>query len=328
MPITSLNDFTDTTMLHEGDQITVLNGTLICEKFIPPYKGHSHGSGGSKVKKAIIAPLFSEHADTEQLNYNLNAFHSGDQCEITLKMHGTSGRTGYLPIKIKQTLLDKLLRRERMKWGYVTGTRRTVISDEQGEFSGSDKFRETQARKFEGKLWKGETIYYEIVGYADDSTTIMGIADNKKVGDKEFTRKYGDKTIFSYGCKPGECETYVYRMTMTNEDGDVVEYTPDFMRYRCEQIGVNTVPVFYKGYIATEEEKVGEWIKAAAETYYDGEDPIGKTHIREGVVVRIVNKPTFKAYKSKNFNFKLLEGIIKETADAPDMEEAQEEYIG
>ena len=59
-----------------------------------------------------------------------------------------------------------------------------------------------------------------------------------------------------------------------------------------------------------------------AEQFYDGPDPIGKTHIREGVVVRILNKPTFKAYKLKNWCFKCVEGLVKETADAPDMEEA------
>jgi hypothetical protein len=41
-------------------------------------------------------------------------------------------------------------------------------------------------------------------------------------------------------------------------------------------------------------------------------------------VVRILNRPTFTAYKHKNFSFKVLEGIIKDTAEVPDMEEAQE----
>ena len=126
-------------------------------------------------------------------------------------------------------------------------------------------------------------------------------------------------------------DIYVYRMTMTNEDGFVVEYSPDFMRYRCEQMGVKCVPVMWRGRIpehpasaADPTISAGEWIKNVAERYYDGPDPIGKTHIREGVVVRITNKPKFCAYKHKNFYFKVLEGIIKDTADAPDMEEAQE----
>ena len=61
------------------------------------------------------------------------------------------------------------------------------------------------------------------------------------------------------------------------------------------------------------------------EEYYDGPDPIGKTHVREGVVVRIVNRPKFAAYKHKNFSFKVLEGIIKASAEAPDMEEIDPE---
>ena len=124
---------------------------------------------------------------------------------------------------------------------------------------------------------------------------------------------------------------YVYRMTMTNEDGDTVEYTPDFMRHRCEQMGVKCVPVLWRGKIPQNPGSkddptisAGEWIQNVAERFYDGPDPVGKTHIREGVVIRILNRPGFSAYKHKNFNFKVLEGIIKNSADAPDMEEAEE----
>ena len=73
-----------------------------------------------------------------------------------------------------------------------------------------------------------------------------------------------------------------------------------------------------------EGECVGDTVKVIAEKYYDGPDPIGKTHIREGVVVRIINRPKFCAYKHKNFAFKVLEGLIKDAAEAPDMEESQE----
>ena len=68
----------------------------------------------------------------------------------------------------------------------------------------------------------------------------------------------------------------------------------------------------------------GECVKAIAERFYDGPDPVGKTHVREGVVIRIVNRPKFCAYKHKNFSFKVLEGIAKDLAAEPDMEEAQE----
>ena len=299
--------------------------------------------------------MFAEHADTEQLAYNLHAFKPGDQIEITLKMHGTSGRTGYLPVLqgYKRSLLDRILRREGTPiydWGYVSGTRRVVLDSYEGGFYGDNSFREKHSKKFEGKLHKGETVYYEIVGFTDTGTPIMGDAQNKKMNDKEFLKQYGEVTTFSYGCAPDggdepeyhdencgapyivkgpRSDIYVYRMTMTNEDGVVVEYTPDFMRYRCEQMGVKTVPVFTRFIIDSTDLEMdtrtaGEIVKDVAEQYYDGPDPVGKTHIREGVVVRIVNRPKFCAYKHKNFAFKTLEGIIKEDATAPDIEEAQE----
>lgn len=362
MPLESLAyTGVDLATLTVGTQVTVINGHDICTKYIPKSNSKSSHSGGTGNKtrkhKDPVAPLFAEHADTEQLAYNLSAFKCGDEVEITLKMHGTSQRTGYLPTLqgYKRTLWDKITRKAGVPvydWGGVSGTRRVVLEDYNGGFYGSNEFREQHSKVFDGKLMKGETVYYEVVGFTTTGQPIMSTASNKKLNDKEFIKQYGEETVFSYGCTPdgkkvlyGEDEdgqfqiteavpqsdVYVYRMTMTNEDGFVVEYTPDFMRYRCEQMGVKTVPVLWKGTIpdhpgSAEDPTItaGEWIKNVAERFYDGPDPVGKTHVREGVVVRILNRPKFAAYKHKNFAFKVLEGIIKESAEAPDMEEAQE----
>ena len=272
-------------------------------------------------------------------------------------MHGTSQRTGYLPVfkGYKRTLWDKITSKEGTPiydWGYVSGTRRTVLENYDGGYYGSNEFREAHSKFFEGKLWKGEEIYYEVVGFTHTGTPIMATANNKKLNDKDFIKQYGNETVFSYGCYANgrkvepvvdekwghgisvesapQSDIYVYRMTMTNEDGDVVEYTPDFMRYRCEQMGVKTVPVFWKGTVTGGIDidgcayGPGDEAKYFAEKFYDGQDPIGKTHIREGVVVRIINRPKFTAYKHKNFAFKVLEGIVKADAVAPDMEEAED----
>ena len=337
--------------INIGDTIDVVNGHEICKKYIPRSNRRSYSGGAvNKTRKhrVPVAPLFAEHADTEQLAYNLGAFKCGDEVEITLKMHGTSQRTGYLPTLkgYKKTFWEKITRKEGTPiydWGGVSGTRRVVLEDYDGGFYGSNAFREQHSKVFEGKLMKGETVYYEVVGFTNTGAPIMASCNNKKLNDKDFIKQYGEETVFSYGCGEiasddmPQSDIYVYRMTMTNEDGFVVEYTPDFMRYRCEQMGVKTVPVLWKGVIpenpgSADDPTIsaGEWIKNVAERYYDGPDPIGKTHIREGVVVRILNRPKFAAYKHKNFSFKVLEGIIKEIAEAPDMEEAsglEEEVI-
>lgn len=142
---------------------------------------------------------------------------------------------------------------------------------------------------------------------------------NKKIKDKEFVKKYGDKTCFTYDCNVGCSNIYVYRMTMTNEDGYIVEYPWGLVKIRCEEMGVNHVleldKFIYTGKIS---------MMKKVNKYLDITDPIGKTHIAEGVVVRIDNKKTFTAYKKKGFYFKVLEGIIKETAETPDIEERQE----
>lgn len=352
LPLNCLESFGDISTLKVGDTIDVFNGHEICCKYIPKsnHKNSNVKSGNkTRKKKVVVSPLFAEHADTEQLAYNLSAFKPGDEIEITLKMHGTSQRTAYLPVfkGYKRTLWDKIFRKEGTPiydWGYVSGTRRTVLENYDGGYYGSNEFREQHSKVFEGKLWKGETVYYEVVGFTHTGAPIMAAADNKKLNDKEFVKQYGKTTTFSYGCEPQaiEFETklernkpqsdiYVYRMTMINEDSDVVEYTPDFMRYRCEQMGVKTVPVMWRDRIpeypgSADDDTItaGEWIKNVAEQFYDGPDPIGKTHIREGVVVRILNRPKFCAYKHKNFSFKVLENIIKDVADVPDMEEAEE----
>lgn len=384
LPLKSLEPFGDITTLNEGDRIDNFNGHLICEKYIPRSnvrQGHPSDGNRTRKKKVPIAPLFSEHADTEQLAYNLGAFKPGDEIEITLKMHGTSQRTGYLPTVVSwvapgiawdilgRKFIFKLFKpTEKMiawaqnqmepiyDWGYVSGTRRTVLEDFEGGYYGSNEFREAHSKLFEGKLNKGETVYYEVVGFTHTGVPIMSSCNNKKLNDKEFVKQYGEETVFSYGCTPTgkegigiterdvpQSDIYVYRMTMTNEDGFTVEYTPDFMRYRCEQMGIKCVPMLWKGVIPNEDElnklafipddnggfkewiptSAGEYIKDIAEQYYDGPDPIGKTHVREGVVVRIINRPKFAAFKHKNWCFKALEGIVKVEAEAPDMEEAE-----
>lgn len=334
------------TYLKVGDIISEVNGHPICNKYIPRTRkqNNTNGSNVSKTRKHKdpIAPLFKEHIDTAQLAYNLNAFKPGDLIEITRKLHGTSARIGYLPILkgYKRTLWDKITRKDGKpiyQYDYINGTRRTIICDWDGCFYGSNEFRKHAFEAIKGKLHEGEEIFMELVGFTDDGVPIMGSVSNKKTNDKAFIKQYGDMTTFSYGCDPTgvtapKNDFYVYRMTLTTHDGYTVEYSPEYTRYRCEQMGVKFVPVEWRGYIpehpASETDDTitaGEWIMNKAEQYYDGPEPIDPRHVREGVVVRLVDKPSFTAYKIKNFSFKCIEGIA--VADTTPVDETIAEEL-
>jgi len=330
LPIEVLSKYSDISTLKDGDRITVLDGHEICKKYIPRTnhrRNHSnnYSKNQKELKEVVSYPFFVEHKDTAQLVYCQSAFKPGDICYITLKMHGTSARTAnaiQVTTKKRPKILRKLFHlknKEVVEYAPVSGTRRVTLRDYEGGYYGSNAFRHKYHDMFKEKLPKGMEVFYEIVGWVDGERTIMGRVSNKKVKDKEFVKLYGDETIFSYGCNVGENDCFVYRMTMTNPDGYVVEIPWEQVQIECEKMGVKCVPTFEKFIYTTWED-----LMERVEKYYDGADPVGGTHVREGVVVRIDNRESFTAYKHKNFNFKLIEGIIKDTSDAPDMEEEQD----
>lgn len=308
-----------------GDHVSEVNGKVFCQKYIPRKRGNPgqpSGKTGYKGKKAegIVYPEFSMHTDTEQLAYNLDKFRPGDELNITLKMHGTSQRSMRTYAELPNGFFRRLFKmKKRTKEAYVCGTRRTVVHEKDGGFYGSNEFREQHHKAFEPYIEPGMEVFYEVVGWYGPNIedTIMAIGDNTKLQDKTFQREFGKKTIFSYGCEQGQSAAWVYRIT--SENGEK-EWTPDEITAWCNEHGFNRVPVL-TNMSFTDADALNDWIN----TYFEIlRDPIGKTHVKEGVVVRIVNRRSFTAFKSKTYEFKVLEGIIKETSDAPDMEEADE----
>jgi hypothetical protein len=152
-------------------------------------------------------------------------------------------------------------------------------------------------------LYKGETIYYEVVGFTDNSVPIMAVHN---IEDKELKKIYGDKMIYKYGCREGECKMLVYRITQVSDDGDQIELSWPQVAARCKQLGLQTVvplegPIVYDG----DQEKLLKKFKVLS----SGPDPLDSSHIREGVVVRVEHEDMWVALKYKGFWFTSLEGI-------------------
>lgn len=316
--------------LDIGDKIEMLNGHEICCKYIPRTNRRSGSvDNGGKIQKKKIKinlPYFAEHIDTPQLAYNMDMFKPGDLICLTEKVHGTSSRNANtLQISYKKNLFHKLFNLKGKKveeYKYVVGTRRTVLESAIGGYYGTNEFRLEWANRFKDKLMPGECVFGEIAGFIAPGQPIMTKGDNKKTKDKNFIKTFGDTTVFSYGCNEemGNSRYFIYRMTYTTPEGFVFEYPWDLVKLRAEQMGFEVVPELDRFIYTTKEDFL-----ARIEEWMDIPSTIDSSHIIEGVVIRALNAPnSFRVAKNKSFNFCVIEGIIKDVAEQPDIEEAEE----
>lgn len=297
------------------DKVNEINGKTFCYKYIPIQKTSNStpktSLKGKKSNKQVIYPEFAMHKDTEQLMYNLNQFKVGDKINMTLKLHGTSQRSAYTWAEYPRNWFRKFFHmKPKRKMEYVLGTRRTIVDTKAGGFYGNDGFRFSHHEALKSYLEDGMEVYYEVVGYygTKENETIMPICDNSQLNDKDFVKKYGKQTVFNYGCTPGHSAMWVYRIT--SRDGEY-EYSPAEITSWCLEHGFNRVPVV-EDFIFT---SVDDMLSRINKYFKDLIDPIGQTHIKEGVVLRIVNRPTFTAFKTKTYAFKMLTGLPINASD-------------
>lgn len=335
---------TDNTDNLIGHQFNEWKNVPICKKYITKktQKAKAKNKGGKK--KSDLVPTFAEHFSTDHFMRGLKKLDLGHLCVITEKLHGASARTGYLPVIEEKNWLKQRLRHvwlgkkpKKKKYKFVVGSRRVVKSIGGEKVKKHNSYYDSDiwtlaSQVFKGQLHKGETIYFEIVGFLLNGSPIMGAHSNHKLKKylgkqeyEEFIEKYGKETIFSYGCSLENTEKfsnppfdiYVYRITMTNPDGIQYDLGWDQVKKRCGELRVKHVPELDRGYGGSKEglkELVVELSNAPSKNF--------PSHIREGVCLRIDNgNKNPYILKHKGVNFKILEGIIKES-DFEDLEEA------
>jgi hypothetical protein len=342
----------DLSTLVAGQTFTTLNDKLVCEKYYSTVTLRvmaANAKQGRRTTKSI--PMFKEHYDTPQLRYNIESIPVGAHLIITEKLHGTSGRSihglthtttvqapawvrgwnwladhshGWLrPVNLTPYEV------EIKTWEHVLGTRRVVKYADGNSvndyYAGTD-FRNTVHSRM--VLHKGETVYYEITGYDDHGKPLMSNYDLGTKDDvyKELRASYGKgPMVFSYGQDPGTCGVWVYRITMTNEDGYSVEYSWPQVVARCKELGLNHVPVLDEFVLDPISAGEGNYIDREGLLKYCAEAARGSSvldskHIREGVCVRVESPQFNTTLKWKGFEFAHLEGI-KKNEDYIDLEE-------
>jgi hypothetical protein len=310
----------DVSVLSEGEQLCAVGGTVFCEKYFTPATRRAMGKQGQGQARKE-SKWFPKHTDTTQFRFVADSLPQRAVMYITEKLHGTSGRFGYVLDEVQESWWRKLLRYiagnpTPVEWSYLNGTRNVIVGRTAGPgFYGTNDFRTKAVEGLKGLLHKGEVIYFELVGWVNDETSIMPLADTEKLKkDYPELKQYASKFHYSYGCKVGECRLFVYRITMVNDDGVVTELSWQQMVQRCLQLGLEHVPLITGPFMADE-------AKILVEFHTDGPSTIDPTHIREGVVLRVESDRGTSHYKNKSHLFGVLEGIYKEKDDAVDLEE-------
>lgn len=313
--------------LKPGDEFNELYGKEICRKYVR--KMNQGASGFSNPKVGMIDNIVDrrytpEHPDTGHLLRNTHKLEDlSTPVVITYKLHGTSARTYRAPVKKKLNWKARLAKWFGVKivekeYEYVACSRRQVKSvgfeelpNKNHWFTTGDLWSEWAKANLDGKLNKGESVYYELVG-----------------------RTYGGEQIqggYTYGFDGPEC--FIYRISNINSEGIEVDLSWNQLEKRAEQLGLKTVPVLFKG-------TIGEFIEKydSGQTYITVDEPLTRifynkllekpsildsTVVEEGFCVAIQNsypKTENLKIKSKKFLEYETKALDKE---AENMEEEQ-----
>lgn len=287
--------------MTEGNEFDIVEdgekSFWIVKKYVPKKKRRKvreKKEGGNvryKVPKRlnkIIDTQFRFHYQTVLIKKCPQVISPDDWISITKKVDGTSGVSAYILCKRDRLWWEKvlgwfgLMREDPVVYDYVYSSR-TVIKNPyynpgpQRSFYGEKggdvwKYADEYLRPF---LEKGMTFYYEIVGYLPNGEFIQ------KNNDFGMKPPVDDKYIHNVHFR-----TLIYRITLTNADGIVHEFSPHEVQEWCKEKGLYPVYMFYEGY---------------AKDLYPELDL--DNHWTEGFIAKLSN--------DKNFNMECLEPECK-----------------
>ena len=231
---------------HEGKTF------WINKKYIPkntrtpgmPGSGKSRGKQPKGLDK-LIENQFRFHYDTTLIKKCPNVIKPNDLISITEKVHGTSTIHARVLCKRelnwKQKIAKWLTGHEFDEYDYLYSSRSVIKNQYYNKnvttgFYGVDVWAEAD-KIIKPFLQKGMTIYAEIVGFLPNGGYIQKGYD------------YGCTMPLGNSYKHGEhFKVLVYRITMTNVDGVVHEFSAREVQQYCKNIGLDCVTEYYYGF--------------------------------------------------------------------------------
>ncbi len=278
---------------------------LVCEKYVNPVQLKKQNKEKKNQKKVVREPKvvdsqFHFHINTPQLRKLVHNISPNDYIAITRKLHGTSWVAARLLCNKKLTWQEKLLKRFGVKivdteYDLLWASRR-VLKNGYLEVGNKDHFYsydlwEEIAKSVEYAIQDSITLYGECVGYTNTGSFIQNGYD--------------------YGCPVGQFKTYIYRITTTNQSGQVYEFSHNQVKDYCEKFGLTMVPELYYGKagdlypeLSVKEHWHENFLQRLIEDYLEKDCDLCKSQKvpDEGICLR---KDIFdiEVYKLKSFKF-------------------------
>ena len=318
-PTKSFSYITDSDFqyLKEGVDFDKIGKHTICKKYIvrgtrtPGDKKTKADKKAVKKFDRLVENQFRLHIDTENFRRNAHKINPDDYISITNKLHGTSWVVGKVLVKEKlgwfKELLKKFFPRDIIdtKYDVIYSSRMVVknkyINEEaknNAGYYGVDVWGEI-ADKLKDTLLDGITLYGEAVGQLASGAWIQ--------------------KGYDYGTRPNHYEIYVYRITYTNPEGKLIEFSWPQIKEYCNKFGIKHVPELYYGkakdfwpQIPLEQHWNQNFLGALeSEFMLDRKCPLCANDVwEEGIVIRVDGLFECPPYKLKNFAF-----LGKETED-------------
>ena len=324
----------DGDILNVGDEFDELNGTLICQKYViktnrtPGQPGSKKSKIDKKFESKLVENQFRFHTDTSMLYKNLHRIEPNSLIQISYKLHGTSGISSYVLCK------RNITKRERFgafihniytnivtfgknkfiitdtHYDYLYSSRKVIKNQElnpNAQHYYSEDIWGIAHKELEPFLQKGMTFYYEIVGYLPNGGAIQ----------KDY----------DYGYEQGKYGIYIYRITSTNIDGKVIEFSAKQVQDFCKKNGLNSVPELYYGYAKdlftyqninnpSDDDWRNEFLNYIKFKYNEKQCFMCSNKVpEEGVVIRIEGLE-IEAYKQKSNRFYERETILLDKGES------------
>lgn len=305
MPMKSLIPFLEWTTigsLEVGDEFTDINGNSLCEKYIVPMKSSTQGGEktpkANKLKDLIVDNQFRFHHETEHFVKHLDKFTPEAEVIISRKMHGSSLILSNVLINKTLSFMDKVA-----KFFGVD-----VVASEYGTIwsSGKPKGRLPKGLESETNKWESSNPSYYTSDIWARAYKEIGHAIEKGIslyGEIVGVGIQGEK--FTYGREYG---IYVYRITQTSVDGNVVEFSWEQVKKYCEKYGLTPVEEYFVGKVKDFAIPHDNLLQILQDAYLNKSYPDCK--IDEGICIRL--RDTDEIFKLKSPNFIKMESDDQE----------------